>query len=57
MTATPQPPPETTTVTGKPPWWRWYEPPGCWPGWLHKLTCTYCRGFARYVRKLEKGES
>ena len=53
MTATPQPPPET----GKPPWWRWYEPPGCWPGWLHKLTCTYCRGFARYVRKLERGAS
>jgi hypothetical protein len=37
----------------KPPWWRWFEPPAWWPGWLHRITCTHCRGLAAYVRSLE----
>lgn len=38
----------------KPPWWRWYEPPRWFPGWLHMLTCTYCRGIVRYCRDEER---
>lgn len=36
---------------GKPPWWRWFEPPDWFPVWLHLLTCTYCRGFRAHVRE------
>lgn len=40
------------TVTGPPPWWRYYEPPRWFPRWLHRLACTHCRGLERYGRQL-----
>ena len=39
------------TEARKPPWWRWYEPPRWFPGWLHRRTCTFCRGMSRHVRE------
>jgi len=39
---------------GRPPWWVWFEPPRCWPKWLHLLTCTYCHGWNRYFREQKK---
>ncbi len=44
----------TQKLQSKPPWWRWYEPPPWWPGWLHALTCTHCRHLARHVRELRR---
>jgi hypothetical protein len=40
-------------MASRPPWWRWYEPPRWFPGWLHLRTCTFCRGITRYVREQE----
>ena len=34
-------------ASGKPPWWRWYEPLLWFPDWLHRRTCTFCRGLRR----------
>ena len=39
--------------TQKPPPWRWYEPPRWFPAWLHRLTCTFCRGMSTYGRAKE----
>lgn len=39
-------------ANGRPPWWVWFEPPKRWPGWLHGLTCTHCRGLRRYAASL-----
>ena len=35
-----------------PPWWQWFDPPSWFPSWLHKLTCTHCRGLRAYGRDL-----
>lgn len=37
-------------ANGRPPWWRWFEPPRWWPKWLHLQTCTYCRGVRAHFR-------
>ena len=49
--------PMTDKKTGKPPWWVWYEPPRWFPAWLHRATCTYCRGMAGYARDLKRGRA
>jgi hypothetical protein len=39
---------------GRPPWWRYYEPPRWFPDWLHMLVCTHCRATMRYLRELDR---